>query len=370
MGVVVRCGLAGPVCNSRNWSAAPRTHRHPLDAFRRNFPASLVNVSRRSPHVPARRPAHPRIADHRRSRLPRPPPPARRLRRVPGARPGRLHRSRAAAAAVEGDDHARAGASGFRTNEELTRYEDVTTYNNFYEFGTGKADPSQAPQDAAHQALDACSSAANARSPAVCRSDDLLKGLTARGARLPPALRGRLVDGDPVARRAAGARCSSASSRRRRRSTSPSSPSAIATQMPGIRLAHPRLAVSRRPAHRRGHASARLAGHRPLRQAAAAAERRAAAAGRAVEVRVQEHQVDRAIDLRRDDAGDRWHDAQPSEYGFFSNVNPNVDHPRWSQKTERRIAGTASKLFAERIPTQAVQWLRRPGRRRCTQAWT
>ena len=47
-----------------------------------------------------------------------------------------------------------------------------------------------------------------------------------------------------------------------------------------------------------------------------------------------------------------WHDLQPSEYGFFSNVNPNVDHPRWSQKTERRIAGKASKLFAERIPTR------------------
>ena len=47
-----------------------------------------------------------------------------------------------------------------------------------------------------------------------------------------------------------------------------------------------------------------------------------------------------------------WHDLQPSEYGFFSNVNPAVDHPRWSQKTERRIAGTQSKLFAERIPTR------------------
>jgi sulfoxide reductase catalytic subunit YedY len=47
-----------------------------------------------------------------------------------------------------------------------------------------------------------------------------------------------------------------------------------------------------------------------------------------------------------------WNDAQSSEYGFFSNVNPNVDHPRWTQKSERRIAGTASKLFAERIPTR------------------
>jgi sulfoxide reductase catalytic subunit YedY len=32
-----------------------------------------------------------------------------------------------------------------------------------------------------------------------------------------------------------------------------------------------------------------------------------------------------------------WNLANPQEYGFYSNVNPEVDHPRWSQKTERRI---------------------------------
>jgi sulfoxide reductase catalytic subunit YedY len=32
-----------------------------------------------------------------------------------------------------------------------------------------------------------------------------------------------------------------------------------------------------------------------------------------------------------------WHRAAPDEYGFYSNVNPEVDHPRWSQATERRI---------------------------------
>jgi sulfoxide reductase catalytic subunit YedY len=32
-----------------------------------------------------------------------------------------------------------------------------------------------------------------------------------------------------------------------------------------------------------------------------------------------------------------WMKSGPSEYGFYSNVNPNVDHPRWSQATERRI---------------------------------
>ncbi|WP_426207554.1 protein-methionine-sulfoxide reductase catalytic subunit MsrP [Massilia sp. TWP1-3-3] len=32
-----------------------------------------------------------------------------------------------------------------------------------------------------------------------------------------------------------------------------------------------------------------------------------------------------------------WNVSAPAEYGFYSNVNPNVDHPRWSQATERRI---------------------------------
>jgi len=32
-----------------------------------------------------------------------------------------------------------------------------------------------------------------------------------------------------------------------------------------------------------------------------------------------------------------WNRMQPQEYGFYSNVNPEVDHPRWSQATERRI---------------------------------
>jgi len=32
-----------------------------------------------------------------------------------------------------------------------------------------------------------------------------------------------------------------------------------------------------------------------------------------------------------------WNIQAPSEYGFYSNVNPNVPHPRWSQAEERRI---------------------------------
>jgi len=43
-----------------------------------------------------------------------------------------------------------------------------------------------------------------------------------------------------------------------------------------------------------------------------------------------------------------WNDMAPDEYGFYSNVNPNVDHPRWSQKTERVIGAS---IFKQRQPT-------------------
>jgi sulfoxide reductase catalytic subunit YedY len=36
--------------------------------------------------------------------------------------------------------------------------------------------------------------------------------------------------------------------------------------------------------------------------------------------------------------------AAPSEYGFYANVNPEVDHPRWSQRTERRIGELSRRI--------------------------
>ncbi|MSO84446.1 MAG: protein-methionine-sulfoxide reductase catalytic subunit MsrP [Rhodospirillales bacterium] len=43
-----------------------------------------------------------------------------------------------------------------------------------------------------------------------------------------------------------------------------------------------------------------------------------------------------------------WNIATPSEYGFYSNVNPRVDHPRWTQATERRLG---DPFFSPRRPT-------------------
>ena len=43
-----------------------------------------------------------------------------------------------------------------------------------------------------------------------------------------------------------------------------------------------------------------------------------------------------------------WNDLAPQEYGFYSNVNPKIDHPRWSQATERRIG---QPFYAQRRAT-------------------
>lgn len=54
------------------------------------------------------------------------------------------------------------------------------------------------------------------------------------------------------------------------------------------------------------------------------------------------------ITLTEDEPPTSWNMSNPREYGFYSNVNPNVDHPRWSQASERRVGGG---LFAKREPT-------------------
>ena len=54
------------------------------------------------------------------------------------------------------------------------------------------------------------------------------------------------------------------------------------------------------------------------------------------------------ITLTEEEPPTSWNMANAGEYGFFSNVNPNVDHPRWSQASERKIGGG---LFARRQPT-------------------
>lgn len=54
------------------------------------------------------------------------------------------------------------------------------------------------------------------------------------------------------------------------------------------------------------------------------------------------------IDFTETQPRTSWNDAAAREYGFYANVNPEVDHPRWSQARERRIGGG---LFNDKAPT-------------------
>ena len=240
--------------------------------------------------------------------------------------------------------------AGFRTSEELTTYRDITTYNNYYEFGTGKADPSNAPRT-----LDTdpwtVSVAGECEKPGQFSVDGLLKGLT----REERVYRLRCVEGwsmvipwlgvplGPVLKRFAP--------------TSKAKYVAFTTladpkQMPG--LAYPALDWPYREGLRIDEAmhpltllATGLYG-KPLLQQNGAPIRLVVPwkyGFKSIKSIVR-------IEFVEDMPFTSWNDAQSSEYGFFSNVNPRVDHPRWSQATERRIAGTGSKLFAERIPTR------------------
>ena len=240
--------------------------------------------------------------------------------------------------------------SGFRTSEELTRYADVTTYNNFYEFGTNKTDPSTARKTLRTSPWSVAVGGECAK-PGKLALEDLVKGLTPEER----VYRLRCVEGWSLVIPWLGVPV--ASVLKRFEPTSKAKYVAFTTladptQMPGIRYRsinwpyreglrideamHPLTLLATglygKPLPQQNGAPLLLVvpwtyGFKSIKSI--------------VEIKFVERMPETA-----------WHDLQPSEYGFFSNVNPLVDHPRWSQKTERRIAGSASKLFAERIPTK------------------
>lgn len=240
--------------------------------------------------------------------------------------------------------------SGFRTSEELTRYEDVTSYNNFYEFGTDKTDPSKAAKTL-RTAPWSVKVSGECEKPGTLALDDLLKGSTPEER----VYRLRCVEGWSMVIPWLGVPL--AEVLKRFAPTSKAKYVAFTTladpqQMPGVRYRsidwpykeglrideamHPLTLLATglygKPLPQQNGAPLRLVvpwkyGFKSIKSI--------------VEIRFVERMPETA-----------WHELQASEYGFFSNVNPAVDHPRWSQKTERRIAGKASKLFAERIPTR------------------
>ena len=62
------------------------------------------------------------------------------------------------------------------------------------------------------------------------------------------------------------------------------------------------------------------------------------------------------ISFQREEPASSWNQQNPAEYGFYSNVNPTVHHPRWSQASERYIGGEGEgylgNLFTKRYDTE------------------
>ena len=239
--------------------------------------------------------------------------------------------------------------SGFRTAEEQTREADATSYNNFYEFGTNKDDPSNAAKTLRTKPWTVAVGGHCAR-PGKLSLDDLLKGLQPQER----IYRMRCVEGWSMVIPWLGAPL--ADVLKRFEPTSKAKYVAFTSladprQMPGVRV--PVLDWPYREGLRIDEAmhpltllATGLYG-KPLPQQNGAPLRLIVPwkyGFKGIKSIIAITFVERMPKTA-------WNMSQPSEYGFFSNVNPAVDHPRWSQKTERRIAGSASKLFAERIPT-------------------
>ena len=225
--------------------------------------------------------------------------------------------------------------SPFSTTETITPYKDVTNYNNYYEFSTDKYEPAGLAKNFKTRPWTVTIDGARQEKAGARRGHDHQDGRAGR-AHLSPSLRGRLVDCGALdrvlAQRIDQARRPSAQSEvcgvhhafRFAADAGPAQPGAA-------------MALRRRLADGRSHASAGAVVFWHVRRSAAQPGRRAAAHGDSVEVWIQEHQGHRAMRFTDSQPVNTWNISAPSEYGFYSNVNPHVDHPRWSQATERRL---------------------------------
>ena len=238
---------------------------------------------------------------------------------------------------------------GFRTRETLTTWRDATSYNNFYEFGTGKADPA-ANAHTLRPSPWSVEIAGEAEVTGTFALEDLLRphAVQERIYRLRCVEGWSMVlpwEGVPLGELLA-----------RFKPTSRARYVAFTTlgdreQMPGLRW--PVLDWPYREGLRMDEAM------HPLTLLATGLYGKPLPNQNGAPLRLVvpwKYGFKSIKSIVRIEFTEflppcSWNQSQPSEYGFFSNVNPEVDHPRWSQASERRIAGDGNRLFANRIPT-------------------
>ena len=253
-------------------------------------------------------------------------------------RPGKL----AALASVK------SGVAGAVTMEKVTEYKDASTYNNFYEFGTDKADPAQnahtlktTPWTVEVEGM--------VKKPAKYTLEDLLK-LSAQEERI---YRLRCVEGWSMVIPWVGYSLAELIKK--------VEPTGSAKYVEFITLADPKTMpfVGSRVLEWPYVEALRLdEAMNPLTLLSfgmygeVLPNQSGAPVRLVVPWKYGFKSGKSIVKIRFTDKEPKtaWNKAAANEYGFYSNVNPNVDHPRWSQATERRI-GEEGGLFAKKRKT-------------------
>ena len=254
------------------------------------------------------------------------------------ARPGKL-------TALPG---ARSALAGGLTLEKLTPYPDVTSYNNFYEFGTDKADPGRNAHTLKPRPWTVAIEGA-VKKPKVYDIDELLK-LSAMEERI---YRLRCVEGWSMVIPWVGYSLSELIKR--------VEPAGNAKYVEFVTLADPKTmpSLGSRVLEWPYVEGLRMdEAMNPLTLLAfglygEVLPNQSGAPVRAVVPWKYGFKSGKSIvKIRFTETEPRtsWNKANKDEYGFYSNVNPAVDHPRWSQSTERRIGEDG--LFQKKRPTQ------------------
>ena len=242
---------------------------------------------------------------------------------------------------------AKSGVPGAVTMEKVTAYKDATSYNNYYEFGTDKADPAQnahtlktSPWTVEVEGL--------VKKPGKYALDDLLK----LGPQEERIYRLRCVEGWSMVIPWVGYSLSSLANK--------VEPAGNAKFVEFVTLADPKTMpfVGSRVLDWPYVEGLRLdeAMH-PLTLLAfgmygeVLPNQNGAPVRLVVPWKYGFKSAKSLVKIRFTDREPKtaWNKAAANEYGFFSNVNPNVDHPRWSQATERRIGEDG--LFAKKRKT-------------------
>ena len=239
------------------------------------------------------------------------------------------------------------GESEFSTNEKPNSYDDITTYNNYYEFGTGKDDPVRYAQDFEPRPW-SITVDGHCEKTGTFDFDDFIKpfDLEERIYRM------RCVEAWSMVIPWVG--ISLVDVVKHYRPTSNAKYVAFETLLDPERMPGQRRRVLRWP-YEEGLTIAEATNPLAILAVGVYGEAMPNQNGAPIRLVVPWKYGFKGIkgivriSFTEAQPPVSWNIAAPQEYGFYANVNPEVDHPRWSQASERRIG---SGLFAARIPTQ------------------